>query len=318
MFARSHASGISNGMKKKLARATMALVLALLGGGIGYAARGDTAAPPLPSIPAQTIEAPAKGTSRLIYSLDAKRNDKELIAIIDAAQSYIYFAIYTFTLNNVADALIAAKERGVAVYGIIDSGQSSSSYGAPITKKLLGAGIKVVSERHPTGNGIMHLKALVTEQAYVVGSYNWTSSATNINDEIIEIGTDPDLRQSYENILKRLYEAYRNNPAPVAGAGSVLAGTYDYTEAAKHVGEYAAVRGRLVETYTSKTGTVFLDFCANYKTCPFAGVIFADDAKRFTDLSSYVGSTVTLTGKIQLYQGKAEIVLSSPDQLSKN
>jgi hypothetical protein len=77
------------------------------------------------------------------------------------------------------------------------------------------------------------------------------------------------------------------------------------------------VRGPFVEAYTSASGTVFLDFCKNYKTCPFSGVIFADDAKQFGDLSRYAGEIITLTGKISSYQGKAEIVLSEPSQISK-
>jgi len=76
------------------------------------------------------------------------------------------------------------------------------------------------------------------------------------------------------------------------------------------------VRGTLVEAYTSKTGTVFLDFCQSYKTCPFSAVIFADDVKAFGDLSRYTGQTITLTGKISSYQDKAEIVLSDPSQIS--
>ena len=46
------------------------------------------------------------------------------------------------------------------------------------------------------------------------------------------------------------------------------------------------------------------------------GVIFADDAKAFGDLSRFVGKTVTLSGKITSYQGKTEIVLSSLSQLT--
>ena len=100
------------------------------------------------------------------------------------------------------------------VKGIMDSEQSRNSYGAPITATLLNAGIPVVTERHATGNGIMHNKLLVTEQAYAFGSsYNWTKSATIINDEILEIGTDRALRQAYENILKKLLNAYKGNSA---------------------------------------------------------------------------------------------------------
>ena len=294
-------------------RAGVAAVLALSAGLAGYSAGGAQATSV--SIPAQTISAPIKGSTRVIYSLDQKQNDQEIIALINEAEEYVYFAIYTFTLPSIADALVEAKKRGVTVRGIVDSEQSSNSYGAPITAKLLAAGIPVVTERHATGNGIMHIKLLVTEQAYAFGSYNWTRSATTINDEIIEIGTDPALRQAYENILKKLLEAYKGNAAASAAA-SVSIGTIDYTEASAHIGDIASVRGTLVKAHTSSSGTVFLDFCANYKTCPFSGVVFADDAKQFGDLSRYNGETITLTGKISSYQGKAEIVLSDPNQIS--
>jgi len=302
-------------MRARLPRIIAALVLALGAGGAGYMI-GVASVPAPISIPAQTVSAPPKDSVRIIYSLDQKQNDKELIALIDGAKSYIYFAIYTFTLPSIADALVAAKKRGVDVRGIIDSEQSRNSYGAPITKKLLDAGISVVVEKHPTGNGIMHIKALVTDSAYALGSYNWTNSATTINDEILEIGTSAMLRQAYENVLKKLLDGYAGNSAAANAAASVSIGTIDYTEAPNHIADIASVRGTLIDAYTSASGTVFLDFCKSYKTCPFSGVIFADDAKKFGDLSRYNGKTVTLTGKISSYQNKAEIVLSDPSQLS--
>mgnify|MGYP001567354374 CR=1 FL=1 len=302
-------------MSARLSRAIAALLLALAAGGTGYTLGGGTRATD-PQIPAQTISAPAAGSVRVVYSLSEKRNDQELIALINAAEEHIYFAIYTFTLPSIADALVSAKKRGVDVRGVVDSEQSRNSYGAPITAKLLDADIPLVTEKHATGNGIMHIKLLVTEQAYAFGSYNWTKSATTINDEILEIGTDPALRQAYENILKKLLEAYRGNSAAAGAAANVSIGTIDYADAPAHVGEYASVRGTLVKAYTSASGTVFLDFCKSYKTCPFSGVIFADDVKRFGDLSRYDGATITLTGKIVSYEGRAEIILSDPSQLA--
>ncbi|MEK7604779.1 MAG: phospholipase D-like domain-containing protein [Patescibacteria group bacterium] len=302
-------------MSQKALRVVVALILVCAGGGIGYQL-GKESVPSAVHIPSTTVVAPPLSSVRVVYSLDQKQNDKEIIALVDGAQSRIYFAIYTFTLPSIADALVAAKKRGIDVRGIVDSEQSRSSYSAPIIQKLLAAGIPVVTEKHASGNGIMHLKIIVTDSAYAHGSYNWTNSATTINDEILEIGTDPTLRQTYENILTKLLTAYRGNSAAAGAAALISIGTINYTEAPKHIGAYASVRGTLVDAYTSKTGTVFLDFCQSYKTCPFSGVIFADDVKRFGDLTRYVGTIVTLTGKISSYQGRAEIVLSSPTQLA--
>lgn len=297
-------------MRRKVARALAALVLVCAAFGVGYSLGSEGA--PL----SRVVGAPPADSVRILYSLDEKQNDKELIALIEGAQKYIYFAIYTFTLPGVADALVAAKKRGIAVYGVIDSGQAASGYGIPIVEKLLYAGIPLVVEKHESGGGIMHIKALVTDRAYAFGSYNWTNSATTINDEILEIGTDPTLRKVHEDFLKRLYERYKGNSAAAAVAVPPSAGVIDYTEAPAHVGEYADVRGTRIKTHETASGTVFLDFCTNYKTCPFTGVIFADDVEEFGDLSRYEGKTVVLSGKIQLYQGRAEIILSDPSQLS--
>ena len=90
--------------------------------------------------------------------------------------------------------------------------------------------------------------------------------------------------------------------------------TYTYTEAGNHIGEYAKVTGTVVSVYASKGGTTFVDFCKNYKTCPFTAVIFASSAKEFTHLKGYTGP-ITIEGTIKSYQGKAQIILDSKDQI---
>lgn len=302
------------GMDRKLARIILALILTLAAGGTGYAIAEQ---PSTISIPAQTVTAPAPDTIRVLYSLDQKQNDREIIALIDGAKTHIYFAMYVFTHRDIAEALIAAKKRGVDVRGIVDSGESTNNYGMEITRLLTDASIPLVAEKHPGGTGIMHIKAIVTDSAYAIGSYNWTRSATTINDELLQVGTDETLRKAYENILKKLLTAYAGNSPSLAETATVSIGTIDYTEAPKHVGEYASVRGTLKKAYTSSKGIIFLDFCSNYKTCPFTAVIFADDAKKFGDLSRLTGKVVTVTGTIASYQGKAEIILEEPNQISE-
>jgi DNA/RNA endonuclease YhcR with UshA esterase domain len=96
-------------------------------------------------------------------------------------------------------------------------------------------------------------------------------------------------------------------------------GKYEYTEAARHVGERAAVSGTVVDTYTSQKGTVFFDFCQSYKTCPFAAMISASTLAKypsqFSNLDDYDGKRVTVTGIIKSYQGQAEIFIDDPSQL---
>jgi len=138
----------------------------------------------------------------IIYSLDKKQNDHEIINIINNADKYIYFAVYTFTKDNIADALINAKKRGLIVWGITDNKEAESAYEKPIIKKLINAGITIETQKHP--DGIMHIKSIITDKAYAMGSYNWTESATIANDELLEVGTNQYIHNQYFNILKRI------------------------------------------------------------------------------------------------------------------
>lgn len=149
----------------------------------------------------QLAEKKFEGETRVIYSLDKKENDKEIIKLIDNADKYIYFAIFTFTKDNIADALIRAKERGLLVWGITDLEQTNSN-NKLVVNKLLSAKIPVENQKHT--DGIMHIKAIVTEKAYASGSYNWTDSATSHNDEILEIGYNKYIHDEYLKIIEKL------------------------------------------------------------------------------------------------------------------
>jgi DNA/RNA endonuclease YhcR with UshA esterase domain len=89
----------------------------------------------------------------------------------------------------------------------------------------------------------------------------------------------------------------------------------NYTEASDHVGEYACVTGRIDHVYTSQKGTIFINFCPDYKTCPFGAAIFASDAYKFPNPNQYEGKTVEITGLIRSYQGRPEIDLNDTGQI---
>ncbi len=260
------------------------------------------------------------GDFQILYSLDQKQNDQAVIDLIDHAKKYVYFAVYTFTKDNIAQALIEAKNRGVEVRGITDRGQSEESFEQPIVKKLLEAGISVETQKHL--DGIMHIKAVVTDQGYASGSYNWTASATTVNDEILEIGHDAYVHGQYLKIIKKVLSDNEGSAAvaeisTAGGKTETDTAVYNYAEAGNHIGETAAVSGKVLRVYTSSGGTTFFDYCTNYKGCPFSAVVFSSSKSKFGNLSQYQGREITIKGKIQTYQGQAEIILNSPDQIIK-
>ncbi len=92
--------------------------------------------------------------------------------------------------------------------------------------------------------------------------------------------------------------------------------TYQSTQAAKEVGRYETIIGRVAEVSVSQSGTVFLDFDADYPNQSFTAVIPSHDVGRFVGLETLKDRTIEVTGKLDLYHGKPEIEVSSPRQIS--
>ena len=86
-------------------------------------------------------------------------------------------------------------------------------------------------------------------------------------------------------------------------------------DAGLHTGENTCVEGRVLRVYTSRSGSTFLDFCQDYRTCPFGSVIFATDRSRFGNLGALQGRKVEISGEITTYNGRAEIIIRDPKQI---
>lgn len=116
-------------------------------------------------------------------SLDA---DRKLLAQIEQAKKCLRVAMFTFTRQDFADALIRAKNRGVNVQVAIDRGAGLGA-GKYVTQKLQEAGIALKLSKGPQ---ILHHKFVwidpETDQSRVIlGSCNWTKAAFSKNSELL-------------------------------------------------------------------------------------------------------------------------------------
>jgi DNA/RNA endonuclease YhcR with UshA esterase domain len=68
--------------------------------------------------------------------------------------------------------------------------------------------------------------------------------------------------------------------------------------------------------HQSGKGNIFLNMGGKYPNQAFTAFIPAGSASQFPNAQQYDGKTVAVTGKIQLYKGKPEIILNSPSQIS--
>jgi hypothetical protein len=96
---------------------------------------------------------------------------------------------------------------------------------------------------------------------------------------------------------------------------AVPSGCIEISKAGFHTGENTCVEGRVLHVYTSRSGSTFLDFCADYHHCPFGSVVFASDRSKFGNLGVLEGKRVDLSGEISTYNGRAEIIIREPRQI---
>ena len=108
---------------------------------------------------------------------------------IEQAKKELLVAVYAFTSDDLAAALVQAKKRGVSVQVIIDreydatneksKGKFLESQKIPL-RRVSGGKANAV-ERDA---GLMHQKfAVIDRKVVFTGSYNWTRAADNLNDE---------------------------------------------------------------------------------------------------------------------------------------
>ena len=103
--------------------------------------------------------------------------------------------------------------------------------------------------------------------------------------------------------------------ATVACAAPVLP-----EEALAHVGEIGSVRGLVEQVSFSSKGNAFLNFGARYPRQTFTGFVPAKSvitAGGESFLRSLAGNPVTIIGRIELFKGRPEIVISEATQIAQ-
>lgn len=129
-----------------------------------------------------------------------------MVEAINGAQESVRFMAFSFTLDEVAQALLERAVSGVEVTGIFERTGSETQFSE--LRPMFCAGLDVRQDGNPY---ILHHKVFIIDSETVVtGSFNFSSNATNSNDENLVIIRDPDLAAQYEAEYNRRWaEAVR-------------------------------------------------------------------------------------------------------------
>lgn len=155
----------------------------LMGGAFGVGKVGHA--------PYPTIELPDGDLTFFFSPVDDI--NKHVVAAIKAAKKSVRFMAFSYTDKAISQAMIAAHKRDLLVQGVMEN-QNVKGTGSA-WPALESAGVDILKD----GNCyIMHHKTIIIDDEIVItGSYNFTKSAEQSNDENLLIINSPSLAAQF-------------------------------------------------------------------------------------------------------------------------
>jgi phosphatidylserine/phosphatidylglycerophosphate/cardiolipin synthase-like enzyme len=143
------------------------------------------------------------GTTVEIYFSPDDGVAARLLELIQGAQDDIAFLAFSFTADDLGQAIIERAASGVVVQGVMETDQVNTNAGTEYDR-FLQAGLDV---RLDGNEGLMHDKVIIVDRRIVItGSYNFTASAEERNDENLVIIFDATVAERYRSEFQRIFD----------------------------------------------------------------------------------------------------------------
>ena len=142
-----------------------------------------------------------------------------VIAEIHKATQTIDIAMYYLRSRDIAQALVKAKEKNVKLRIVLD--QSQEIEAASKSSYLIKHGFQV---RYHLGFGLMHNKfAIIDGRSLITGSFNWTLTAEERNEENLLVIDDEPTIEQYKERFEYLWNTSRQDSRNAKGLQAVPA-----------------------------------------------------------------------------------------------
>ena len=125
-----------------------------------------------------------------------------ILQLVEGAQSSIDVLAFVFTDDDIASAIIARHRAGVPVRIVVET-RNVDTDGSDVAA-FQKAGIALLTDGNPY---MMHHKVIVIDGTVVItGSYNFSRSAADSNDENVLILHSPEIAGQYLEEFERVYQ----------------------------------------------------------------------------------------------------------------
>ncbi len=148
------------------------------------------------------------GTPIQVYFSPMDGAEAQLENVINSANSDMYFGIYDFTLNTPAEDMSTKYRHGVTGFGNMDQYSTTGTTVGPYDTLKATNVLGTTNLQIYTGSYIYHNKIICvdannssSDPQVGCGSYNWTSAASNYNDENFMVIHDATIANLYYQSL---------------------------------------------------------------------------------------------------------------------
>ncbi|HEY6951864.1 MAG TPA: phospholipase D-like domain-containing protein, partial [Bacteroidota bacterium] len=155
------------------------------------------------------------GTKVEVYFSPSDQTTSHIIGALSSADNNVFFGVLSFTRDDIASTLIARKNAGAIVRGMID--QQPSTLGS-----LQLGGVDALQAGHSVVTGLFHHKYAIvdpfndgSDPLVITGSHNWSGAAENDNDENTLIIHSGDIARQYVQEFSKRYQES-------GGSGAIL------------------------------------------------------------------------------------------------
>lgn len=126
----------------------------------------------------------------------------KLVRLLGSAQKSVHFLAFSFTSDELAEAMLERIEAGVDIAGVMEETQVNSNSGTEFYR-LRSAGVDVRLDGNPRN---MHHKVLIIDERIVVlGSFNFSFFADSRNDENLIVVSDPQFAARFQQEFEKIF-----------------------------------------------------------------------------------------------------------------
>ena len=138
------------------------------------------------------------------YFFPNASNEEKVVSMLRTCKKKLDIAIFSLTLDSIAEAILEAFQRGVKVRMIADD-ECAKNKGSNV-KLIASVGVPC-----KTDNAVYHMHhkfAVLDESVVIMGSFNWTGQAVKYNQENIFFYEDKNIASQYSQEFERLWNSF--------------------------------------------------------------------------------------------------------------